>query len=68
MRHLPFFFSVLPLLAATPVRAQSPHQGRDLNATIADALAHAPALAEAQAGEAEAQARLEGARAQQNPC
>jgi hypothetical protein len=50
MRHLPFFFSVLPLLAATPVRAQSPHQGRDLNATIADALAHAPALAEAQAG------------------
>lgn len=67
MRHLPFFFSVLPLLAATPVWAQSPHQGRDLNATIADALAHAPALAEAQAGEAQAQARLEGARAQQNP-
>lgn len=51
------------LLAASPVWAQS----RDLNATIADALAHAPVLAEAQAGEAQAQARLDGAKAQGNP-
>jgi len=51
------------LLAASPEWAQS----HDLNATIADALAHAPVLAEAQAGEAQAQARLDGAKAQGNP-
>jgi outer membrane protein len=50
-------------LMASPVWAQ----GQDLNATIADALAHAPALAEAQAGEAQAQARFDGAKAQGNP-
>lgn len=54
---------LLPLLAASPAFAQ----GQDLNATIADALAHAPALAEAQAGEAQAQARLDGAKAQGKP-
>ncbi|WP_229815572.1 TolC family protein [Novosphingobium pokkalii] len=54
---------LLPLLAAAPAWAQ----GQDLDATIADALAHAPVLAEAQAGEAQAQARLDGAKAQGNP-
>jgi outer membrane protein len=38
-----------------------------LPATIAGALAHAPAEAEAQAGEAAAKARLDGARAESNP-
>ncbi|MFD2780406.1 TolC family protein [Novosphingobium pokkalii] len=54
---------LLPLLAAAPAWAQ----GQDLDATIADALAHAPVLAEAQAEEAQAQARLDGAKAQGNP-
>lgn len=56
---------ILPatLLVMSPAFAQA----NDLSATIADALAHAPALAEAQAGEDQAQARLEGARAQGNP-
>ncbi|WP_333839862.1 TolC family protein [Novosphingobium sp.] len=60
MRHL---IMLLPLLVASPAFAQ----GQDLNATIADALAHAPVLAEAQAGEAQARARFDGARAQGNP-
>ncbi|WP_022677827.1 TolC family protein, partial [Novosphingobium sp. B-7] len=60
MRHL---IMLLPLLVASPAFAE----GQDLNATIADALAHAPVLAEAQAGEAQAQARLDGAKAQGNP-
>jgi len=64
MRRLLILLSTLPLLAGSPAWAQ---MGHDLNATIADALAHAPALAEAQAGETEALARLEGARAQGNP-
>lgn len=42
-------------------------QAQDLAATIADALAHAPALAEAQSGEAVARARLDAARAQGHP-
>jgi len=54
---------VLPVLTPFPAWAQ----GQDLNATIADALAHAPVLAEAQAEEAQAQARFEGARTQGNP-
>jgi len=57
---------LLPLLAAAPAWANAA-QANDLNAAIADALAHAPALAEAQAGQAEAKARLDGARAQGNP-
>ncbi|MCW1988436.1 UNVERIFIED_ORG: outer membrane protein [Sphingomonas sp. R1F5B] len=60
MRHL---IMLLPLLVASPAFAE----GQDLNATIADALAHAPVLAEAKAGEAQAQARLDGAKAQGNP-
>ena len=52
----------LPLLFLAPAA-----HAQDLNATIADALAHAPALAEAQADEALAKARLDGARAQGHP-
>lgn len=58
---------ILPLatlscaLAAPPVRAQ------DLAAAITDALANAPTLAEANAGEAAAKARLDRARAESNP-
>ena len=63
MRRLLTLSCALPLMAAQPAWAQS----RDLNASIADALAHAPVLAEAQAGEEQAKARLEGARAQGNP-
>lgn len=48
-------------LAAPAVRAQ------DLAATIAAALANAPAVAEADAGEAAATARLDRARAERNP-
>ena len=52
----------LPLmLAASPAMAQ------DLTATISDALRHAPALAEAQADEAAAGARLDAARAEGHP-
>ena len=53
-----------PLLC---LAAAAPAAGEDLPATIADALAHAPIMEEAQAGEAEAKARLDGARAQGNP-
>ncbi len=49
-------------LAASP-----PAAGQDLSATIADALAHAPAAAESRAGEAMAKARLDAARAESNP-
>ena len=52
----------LPLLFLAPAA-----HAQDLNATIADALAHAPALAEAQSDEALAKARLDGARAQGHP-
>ncbi|NLR72172.1 TolC family protein [Novosphingobium sp. ERN07] len=49
------------LVAAPPVSAQ------DLAAAITDALANAPTLAEATAGEAAAKARLDRARAESNP-
>ena len=52
----------LPLLLAAPVAS-----AQDLNATIADTLAHAPALAEAQSDEAMAKARLDAARAEGHP-
>ncbi|MDE2410169.1 MAG: TolC family protein [Sphingomonadales bacterium] len=48
-------------LVGTPAAAQ------DLPATIAAALAHAPAMAEARAGEDAAAARNEAARAERNP-
>jgi outer membrane protein len=53
--------AVLPLVLATPASAQ------DLPSAIADALAHAPQLAEARAGEAAASARLDAARAEGHP-
>ena len=57
-RHL----APLPLLlAAHPAAAQ------DLATTIADALGHAPALAEAQSDETAAGARLDAARAEGHP-
>ena len=49
------------VLAATPAGAQ------DISVAIADALANAPSLAEARAGEAAAKARLDRARAESNP-
>ncbi|MDE2303260.1 MAG: TolC family protein [Sphingomonadales bacterium] len=58
------------LLAAIPaqgLRAATPAPDQTLDATIAAALAHAPALAEARAHEAEARARLAEARAEGNP-
>lgn len=60
---------ILPfaLLMASPAWAQGQGMGATIAATITDALAHAPVLAEAQAGQAQAQARLDGARAQGNP-
>ena len=63
MRHLAAcLLSPLFCLVASP-----PAAGQDLPTTIADALAHAPAEAEAQAGEAAAKARLDAARAEGNP-
>ena len=44
-----------------------PAAAQDLAAAIADALANAPTLAEAAAGEAAANARLDRARAESNP-
>ena len=58
MRHL----LALPVLLLAPVA-----HAQDLPATIADALAHAPALAEAQSDEAAASARLDAARAEGHP-
>ena len=63
MPRLKSLLLALPLLpaAAPSVSAQ------DLTAAITDALANAPTLAEAQAGEAAAQARVDRARAESNP-
>ncbi|MCJ2188668.1 TolC family protein [Novosphingobium beihaiensis] len=63
MRRL-LLLSLMPLscLAAAPMAA-----AQDLDTTIADALAHAPALAAAKAEEAAAKARLDRARAESNP-
>ena len=62
MRRLMFRLATLScVLAASPVQA------RDLAAAITDALANAPTLAEATAGEAAANARLDRARAERNP-
>ena len=56
--------SLLPIAClALPL----PAGGQTLEAAIADALAHAPAMAEATAGEAAAKARLDRARAERNP-
>ena len=59
---------VLPMLAGTAAWLGAPAaQAQDLAAAIADALAHAPQVEGADAGEAGAKARLEGAKAQGNP-
>lgn len=62
MRLLPLSAALLSCAAAIP-RASA----QDLAAAITDALANAPALAEANAGEAAASARLDRARAEGNP-
>lgn len=55
------------LISMFCVMAPPPAVAQDLAAAITDALANAPALAEANAGEAAAKARLDRARAEGNP-
>ena len=55
--------SLSPLAMLLPATAMA----QDLNTAIADALAHAPALAETTAGETAAKARLDRAKAEGNP-
>lgn len=62
MRLLPLSAALLSCAAAIPTAS-----AQDLAAAITDALANAPALAEANAGEAAASARLDRARAEGNP-
>ncbi len=56
-----FVFALSCFAAASPLEAQ------DLATAIADALAHAPLVAEAQAGAEAADARVDRARAERNP-
>lgn len=58
---------LVPLLSLSCVVVAPAAAAQDLVAAIADALANAPTLAEATAGEAAARARLDHARAQANP-
>ena len=58
---------ILPLAAVTCLLTASAASGQDLAAAIADALANAPAIAETNAGELAAKARLNRARAESNP-
>ncbi|MEO5598882.1 MAG: TolC family protein [Novosphingobium sp.] len=58
---------ILPLVTLSCLAAASPAAAQDLAAAITDALANAPTLAEANAGEAAAKARLDRARAESNP-
>lgn len=58
---------ILPLATLWCVLAAPAVHAQDLATAIADALTHAPALAEADAGEAAAKARLDRARAESNP-
>lgn len=55
------------LLCLSTVLAATPAGAQDVSVAIADALANAPSLAEARAGEAAAKARLDRARAESNP-
>jgi len=64
MRRSPALLALLVL--ATPAGAQD-LPARNLSAIIADALAHAPQLAEAHAGEEAAKARYDAARAEGHP-
>jgi outer membrane protein len=57
----------LPLIALSCAVLAPPALAQDLAAAIADAQANAPTLAEAQAGEAAAGARLDRARSEANP-
>ncbi len=59
------FLPLVPLFCVLAV--PPPAFARDLAAAIADALANTPTLAEANAGEAAANARLDRARAEGNP-
>lgn len=67
MRHLKPSRLILPLLSLCCAIAISQAMAQDLGTAIADALATAPTLAEANAGDAMAKARLDQARAQGNP-
>jgi outer membrane protein len=58
---------ILPLVTLSCLAAVPPASAQDLAAAITDALANAPTLAEANAGEAAAKARLDRARAESNP-
>lgn len=58
---------LLSLLPLSCIALPLPAAAQSLDAAIADALEHAPALAEATAGEAAAKARLDRARAERNP-
>ena len=58
---------ILPLVTLSCVVAAPTASAQDLAAAITNALANAPALAEASAGEEAAKARLDGARAERNP-
>lgn len=58
---------ILPLVTLSCLVAAPPASAQDLAAAITDALANAPTLAEANAGEAAAKARLDRARAESNP-
>lgn len=57
----------LALLSASCALAAPPAAAQDLAAVLSDALANAPTLAVASAGEAAANARLDRARAESNP-
>jgi outer membrane protein len=61
-RLAPLLVSLSCVVASPPAAA-----AQDLSAAIADALAHAPALAEARASEDAAKARADRARAESNP-
>ena len=58
---------ILPIVTLSCFAAASTASAQDLAAAITDALANAPTLAEATAGEAAAKARLDRARAERNP-
>lgn len=58
---------ILPLASLSCALASPPAAAQDLAVAISDALANTPALAEAGAGAAAANARLDRARAESNP-
>jgi outer membrane protein len=60
-------FPIMQLLALSSLATAVPASAQDLATSITDALANAPSLAEANAGEAAAKARLDRARAERNP-